>query len=227
VSLDQPASSTELWRIYDQWGLRPEYLLPGLWIESGLNPGVANQAGYPYYGLNQISASYLGGRGIDPNDYLTWSASRQLREVVGPFIGGLIRDLGLLKSGVRFYQANFYPVSVRTAKAPGDPIVCAPSAAYEANKGLDRDHDGCIRVDDIQVYIRQAAAAGPVRQAIAEAYAQRPSETPRDPVVGDEGGFPWGQVVAGGAVLAVAGATAYAIDDSLFRAAWRKFKRWL
>lgn len=35
------------------------------------------------------------------------------------------------------------------------------------------------------------------------------------------------QLIAAGAILAVAGATAYAIDDSLFRAAWRKLKRLL
>ena len=81
------AFAAALWNpFYAKTGIRPEWIVPVLASESGLNPAVQNLQGYPYYGINQISATYLQARGIDPQSYLGWSASQQLVQVVTPYM---------------------------------------------------------------------------------------------------------------------------------------------
>ena len=103
------AFSNALWNMYAKTGIRPEFLIPVLFSESGLNPAIQNFQGYPYYGINQINGTYLQRLGIDPSTYLTWSASQQLASVVTPYMQAQIAAFGPLRSGTRVYQANFLP----------------------------------------------------------------------------------------------------------------------
>jgi hypothetical protein len=189
------AAYQEFWTIFDQTkSVRPEYLLPVLQIESGLDPSVQNRQGYDYWGLNQIAGTELARRGIDRHDYVTWPASRQLREIVLPYLLGQEKAFGPLRSGTRVYQANFYPKSLKTAKdmasviltAPPRPCVPHDTNAYCANKGLDVGQKGTITVGDIGTFIGHAMGYKPVQDALARIYALRPTEERHDPVTGED-----------------------------------------
>lgn len=184
------ASYDAFWRISDVTGIRPEYLIPVLFSESGLRPEIRNALGYS--GLNQISQAWLIAHRIDPADYLTWVASRQLLEVVLPYMQAQIGWVGnQLHSGARAYQANFYPASLRHVnKTLDDVIVASPSAAYAANKGLDVGSKGSITVRDLAIFVARAAKAAPVKAALQRTYALRPTEMMQDPALGTD--FPGG-----------------------------------
>ena len=186
MSLDFPASADALWSIYNSTGVRPEWLIPVLAYESGLNPGVANAAGYPYYGLNQIAGSQLQARGIDPADYLTWPASRQLSTVVGPYIAGQVKSFGPLQSATRVYQANFLPATLKTATWLGDVIATRGDAYYGPNAGLDQSGKGFITTEDLAQVMTKAAAEAGAMSALAQTYARAPVDVggPYDAVYG-------------------------------------------
>lgn len=187
------ASYAALWQLYDATGVRPEWLLPVLWSESGLDPSISNLAGYPYYGINQISGSWLAQHGIAVGDYLTWPASEQISTVVTPYVAAQISQFGALQSGARVYLANFYPAALPSARSLGSHVVCRPaggcgsppfSNAYCANQGLDADGSGCITVQDLAVFVSRAASKPAVKAAIAQCYAVRPWEVQSDPALG-------------------------------------------
>jgi hypothetical protein len=184
MALDFPASGTALWAIFDQTGIRPEYLLVCLYAESGFNPAIANQAGAPYYGLNQVSATFLQSKGIDPTTYLTYSASQQLSQVVAPYMENEVSVYGPLTSGIRVEQANFYPASLSTATTLNSVIVSSPAAAYTANKSLDTTNKGNITVRDLATFLSKGVNTTAVQDAIASTYALRSGEHPEDPVYG-------------------------------------------
>ena len=100
----------ELWALYDVSGIRPEYVLPVLYVESaGFNPAIANQAGAPYYGIGQDSAAAIERAGYTVPGYLAASAADQIRSVVAPRLASLVHQAGPLRSATRVYQANFLP----------------------------------------------------------------------------------------------------------------------
>lgn len=231
------AFAAALWNpFYAQTGIRPEWIVPVLAAESGLNPAVQNQAGYPYYGLNQVSGSYLQGRGIDPSAYLGWSASQQLAAVVTPFMASQIAALGVRpQSGARTYQLNFLPATLRTATTLTSVIATRPaggcptghsSSYYCANAGFDTARKGYIDVQDLADSVARQAAKPYVRSVIASAYAVAPPgvgpET--DPVYGDDfapgavaRGTNWGPAVAFAATALTAIALVGAYQAGYFR----------
>jgi|SRR5579864_544283 len=175
------ASYGELWRIASETGVLPEYLLPGLYFESGFDPSIPNRAGEPFYGINQASADLISAyAGTDPQTYLTWPASAQLRTVVRGYVKALVNQYGKIRSATRFYQANFYPASLETARGLNDVIVAAPSAAYNANAGLDKDKKGSITVADLARVMTTAASSHAVQSAIAATYAAKGRYSPLD-----------------------------------------------
>lgn len=188
MTLDS-AAFPALWSISDATGVRPEYLLPVLWGESGLHPEVQNHAGADYWGLNQISGDTLRNQGIDPHDYLTWSASRQLRTIVGPSIANLVSSRGPIRSGTRLYQANFLPATLKNALNFSD-VVCGKNGpfadAYAGNVALDIGNKGAITVGDLAKRVGDAITRSTVDAAIAQAYAVRGE--PRPGVSGPLGG---------------------------------------
>lgn len=199
-----------LWYFYNQTNIRPEWIVPVLFSESGLNPAIQNLQGYPYYGINQVSGSYLQARGIDPTSYLGWSASQQLQTIVTPYMMSQISAFGALQSGTKVYQANFLPATLATATSLDSVLAVAPSGGcgsgrtsniYCANPGLDYTKKGTITVSDLAHFVAKEAAIPYVQNVIASAYAAAPDgvgpET--DPVYGND--FPAG----GGAVASSLG----------------------
>lgn len=192
--LDAPSYSV-LWQISQETGVLPEHILPTLYFESGFDPSIQNRSGAEFFGLNQASTSLIANlAGVDPQTYLTWPASRQLATVVRGYVKSLVARYGHIGSATRFEQANFYPASLDTARALSDVIVSAPSAAYNANAGLDKDKKGNITVADLAAVMMKAASSSAVQHAIAATYAAKGRYMPLDVGVtglpGVLGGFP-------------------------------------
>lgn len=236
MALDS-ASYTELWNILQKTGdIRPEYLLPVLWGESTFSPSAENA---DHYGLNQADGgvpagqpggpSGLRGRGIDPTDYKTWPASRQLHSVVSPFLSGLIRSFGPIRSGTRLYQANFVPASLPIATSFDDVVVGKGGRRYNGQEGsfydanlvldigtssdpLGRDglhHKGKITVGDLAARVAAMAEVPQVAHAIELAYKVKPpgvtagvvgADHPHNPVDGEDY-TAQGQYIGGGAIV--------------------------
>jgi hypothetical protein len=218
--LDQPASANAFWAIFDACGIRPEYLIPVLQFESGLNPASSNALGYS--GLNGLSSTYLTALGFTEADYVTWSASRQLQSAVLPYFRDMVSSYGSLDSGIRVYQANFYPASLRYAPGLDDTIVEAPSQAYELNAVFDHAKKGRITPRDLGITIKTQLAVPAVQQAIAAAYQVRPAMgPPKDPVFGTSFGFfatltPLKTAALAAGIIGVAGLATWWIEPELF-----------
>lgn len=184
-----PAAAAALWGLYDASGIRPEWILPTLHIESGFDPSLPNQAGSPYYGIAQNGERDIAAAGASsPAEYMTWSQEEQLTRVVTPYFARLVKLEGPLRSGTRVYQGNYLPGSLRTARALFQVIAWKGSPAYDANEVLDASRDGAITVSDIAQVVAQHAAAPEVQTAMTLAYAVRPTERPRrsNPVYGQD-----------------------------------------
>jgi len=210
------ASYPALWAIYAKTGIRPEYLLPVLQAESGLNPATPNLAGEPFYGINQASTILISQfAGVTPAVYLTWPASQQLSTVVAGYLGGLVAQYGALNSGTRVYQANFLPATLPAATQLTDIVTAAPSPYYTHNAGLDPQGKGAITLQDLANFVTKALPGA--QAAIANAYAVAPVGVgpQQDPIYGtDFGGGAvslWRPVVGAIAILGLAGAIAYSI----------------
>lgn len=203
------ASFPALWAIYDATGIRPEWLLPALAFESGLNPGATNGS---YFGLNQVNGGQLSAQGIDPSDYLSWPASQQLTRVVGPWFASMQNHFGPLRSATRIEQGNFLPATLTTARSLSSVLTSAPSAFYEDNLVFDPARKGNITVRDVANAMAKSAGSPGVRNAIAAAYALRPGESETDPVYGEDFGGGTSEALAWGiGIVAVAGAISYAL----------------
>ena len=186
MGLDMPAAGEALWAISDATGARPEYLLPVLANESGLDPSVANHAGAPYYGIGQNGTDAIAAAGTDPQTYLTWSASEQLSKVVGPYFQGIANRYGDFGSGLRVYQAEFLPGTLASVNSLSGVIASAPDATYEANKGFDTDNKGFITLGDLGAAVAHQAAQPYVQSAINAVYALRPFAIRHDSVYGTD-----------------------------------------
>jgi hypothetical protein len=189
ANLDWPYAAQALWEIYDAGGPRPEYLIPILARESSLQPNASNGA---YHGLNQVGTDYLASRGISVDDYLKWPASSQLRRIVKPFLMIHAAQFGPMRSGIRTYQMNYLPATVRDGMTDlDDVLVTNKSPLY--NGGLDWNHDGKITVGDLAFVVHDllvnttTTKLGPIVQdAIARTYEVRPEERIHDPVYGED-----------------------------------------
>jgi hypothetical protein len=216
-SLDFPAFGSGLWALYDSTGLRPEYVLPVLYSESGFSTTITNSIGC--IGINQACPFAW----TIPSDYASYSASQQLASVVAPMFKANIAKSGPINSGTRAYQSNFLPATMDgtagwTAARSLDDVVVSKSgptnqnaADYNGNIGLDVARKGYITVADLAHFIAKAAASSAVKSAIAQTYALRPGESPQDPVYGTDfsssspgSGITFSEIIA----LGAAGVTA-------------------
>jgi hypothetical protein len=217
--LDQPASSQALWSIYDATGIRPEFLLPVLSYESGLDPSVPNRAGAPYYGIGQNSGSFITElTGLSPADYLTKPASYQLQNVVLPYFNGIVRQYGSLTSGVRVYQAEYMPASLQYAPGLDDVITKSPAIEYTDNIVFDKQRKGYITPRDLAAAVASQVPHPAVQQAIAAAYAFAPTlGPPQDPVWGANGWTLTPKVTAAIAIgiIGTAAAIAYLLHPDM------------
>jgi hypothetical protein len=146
-------------------GVPAEWFLRIFYLESGLDPSSDNGS---FVGLNQMSKGYLTNRRIDPSDYKTWPASKQLTDVVGPwyestidqYLGKVPRSVGVL------YALNLAPGIV---KEKGDnasvALYSAPDSRYYANKGLDLNGNGSITIGDLDAFLAKKALEAPYQSA--------------------------------------------------------------
>jgi hypothetical protein len=214
MSLDFPAAGEALWAIADATGARPEYLLPVLANESGLDPSIQNRQGAPYYGIAQNGTAAIAAVGATPDEYLTWSASKQLAMVVLPYFQTYARKYGQFGSGIRVYQAEYYPASLGYARGLDDIIVAAPSQAYNDNSQFDVAHKGYITPRDLGATIATQAAKTYVQNAIAQTYALRPGESPKNSVYGtDFSGIGVKEVAIAAAIAGVIAGGAYLAQE--------------
>jgi len=167
-----------LWALSDATGIRPEWVLPMLYLESGFNPAIQNAQGAPYYGIGQDYGPYLTRNGIEPEAYLAMTAAEQLSAIVVPRLTGMVKAYGALRSATRVYQANFLPATLATAPALPSVVAWRGSSAYASNAFLDFTKDGAITVSDLAYWMGHQAAAPECAAAIARAYVLRPSAAP-------------------------------------------------
>lgn len=179
MSLDSNAYAA-LWALFDAGGPRPEYVLPVLWEESNFSSTIINNIGCA--GLNQACAGLLGQLGVDAATYASWPASEQIRRGLTLYM----LAYAPLNSATRVMQANFLPATLSKATSIGDVLTRQGEAFYDANTGLDADHNGAITVGDLAAVMAKATSNPHVQNAIAAAYALRPGESPKDPVYGDD-----------------------------------------
>lgn len=185
-----------VWAVFDATGIRPEWLLPVLYAESGFDPSIANSLGY--LGVGQDYGPYLKRKGIDPTAYVTWSAAEQIAAVVEPRFTAIVKTYGPLQSATRAYQGNILPASLpsdnpnapRSANVPVAPalwsvLVRKGSSIFAANAHLAWLTPGAILVADLAHFVARAANARECADAIVRAYALR-SNAGRvtDPVYG-------------------------------------------
>ena len=165
------AALAALWQIDAQLGIPPETSVPVLYLESTLSP-TAHRSGADFYGLNQISGRWLRASGVQPGDYLAWSASDQLLRTVLPYwrwaeAYGPISDAGTLM------WAQLAPGTLAQATSDASVVYASPSAGYDANKWLDVDGSGAIELGDLRKVLSGISSKAPVRATVAAAYAQR------------------------------------------------------
>jgi len=195
-----------LWTLSDRTGVRPEYLIPVLSYESGLDPSVQNRAGLPYYGIAQTSGAQLAAMGIDPASWLALPASEQIARAVGPYFASAVARYGPIRSATRAYQANLLPATLATARGLGQIVALRGSAAYEANRQIDRRGHGAILVDDLAALMGRQLQSAAVESAIARAYVLRPAEQRAPAVYGHDFVDPAAAFAGAVALALVAGA---------------------
>ena len=164
-------------------GTRPEIFLAAWLYESDLEPSARNAIGC--VGLNQTCPK-PGGPGF-PNDdaegFRAMPASYQLSWIAPQVLSAIALNGGPFRSAARYYQANFLPATLATAKAPGDVIAGrgGPYAqAYAANAQLDVNGDGAITLDDLAhaLEAKILASGTKLSDAIAQVYAAAPEGAP-------------------------------------------------
>lgn len=148
-----------------QLGVPPQWFLNLIYLESRFQT-TAHRPGSQYYGLTQLNAADIVKEGVDPNGFLTWSASDQLR-IIGPWYiataraylpqGGTISSPGVL------YALNLAPGSVKNNGTSQNAVMyAAPSPYYYANAGgynhangwgLDFNRDGTITIGDLDLFM--------------------------------------------------------------------------
>jgi hypothetical protein len=186
--LDWPDFGAALWRVSDATGIRPEWQLPVLYLESGFDPSIVNSIGCS--GLNQFCpGSYAQYVSVPVDQYRAWPASQQLAGPVLAYWRDALR-YGPIRSAARLMLAQLGPALLGTAPALGSVVYAAPSAAYAGNSGFDTAGKGYFTVQDLADAMGRASRAPAVQQALASAYAMRPGERPTDPVYGEDWSAP-------------------------------------
>lgn len=166
-----------LWSLYDHSGIRPEWALPMLYLESGFNPAAYN-ASSGAVGLAQDLSVYLTRNGVDPTSYRSQSAAVQIASVIAPRLSGLVSHYGALRSATRVYQGNFLPATLPTVRALWQALAWKPQPAYAQNTVLDPSRRGVILLCDVARVMAAEASAGECAAAIGRAYVLRSSAGP-------------------------------------------------
>jgi hypothetical protein len=168
-------------------GMRPEDILNVMAMESSLDPSARNPAGGAV-GLIQIMPKYLSGLGFHgtPQDFAKSPPEEQLK-----YVEKLIKENMKLNGGrpfgdaTQYYVSNWLPAALKipgvqqrnsntiiASKNPTEPHIPNVSIGqeqkyYEANKGLDSDHDGNITYGDLARKLANARQSGAYQKALA------------------------------------------------------------
>ena len=184
--LDWPAFGNALWIVSDQLGIRPEWQLPVIYLETGgtFDPSITNPHGC--VGLNQLCpATYPGYVSVPVSVYRTWPASAQL---AGPVLA-YWRDAlkyGSIRSSTRLMLAQLGQGLLATAPSLDSVVFRSPTQEYQQNAGFDTAGKGTITVQDLADAMARQVSMPMVQAALAQAYAMRPGERVSDPVYGDD-----------------------------------------
>jgi hypothetical protein len=217
--LDWPAFGDALWTVSDTLGIRPEWQLPVLALETGgtFDPAITNAGGC--VGLNQFCpGTYPNYVHVPVSEYKQWLASQQLS---GPILRYWqdAQRFGPIRSATRLMLAQLGPGLLEQTAQSSGVVFRAPSREYRANASVfDTDRKGFISVEDIANAMARASKLGAVQDALHRAYAMRPGERPTDPVLGEDFEHVTPPLLAkrthpfllAGAALALVAAAAYA-----------------
>jgi hypothetical protein len=174
-----------LWSLAAASGTRPEIFLTVWFAESGLDPSIVNKDGC--IGLNQTCPKEIGGPGFPttPEAYAALPASEQVAWIAPQVLSQVKLNGGPFLSAARYYQANFMPATLTTAKRAGDVIASkfGPYAMeYANNAGLDMNKDGKITLSDLGDFLVHVVndygydvdKGAPLSTAIHTAYLHAP-----------------------------------------------------
>jgi hypothetical protein len=182
-----------LWAVSDATGIRPEWQLPVLFLESGFDPSMLNRIGC--VGLNQFCpGTFENYVPVSVEEYRKWPASMQL---AGPILNFWrdARKFGRMpRSATRLMLAQLGRGLLSTAPSLDRVVFRKPSegcgppskSAYCANALFDVEKKGFITEADLAHAMSQMAQKPQVKDAIAQAYAMRPEERMREPVFGED-----------------------------------------
>jgi transglycosylase-like protein with SLT domain len=185
--VSDPEFYKKLLQVSSEVQMKPEDLLNVMAVESGIDPTAHNANGNAS-GLIQFMPSTLKGLGFQGShaDFRHMSSVDQLDYVKKYIQGNMKYNGGPFTSAAQYYVANFLPVALQLPGIKqGDPktILAAQnptaphlpgvnthmeSVYYNANAGLDADHDGAITYGDIQTVLNRAAAGKNFRTALAQ-----------------------------------------------------------
>lgn len=172
-----------LWNLAVSVGTRPETLLAVWDYESGLDPSAVNPSSN-CIGLNQTCPK-PNGPGFpndDPAAYAAATASAQLAWIAPQVVSAYHLNGGPFLSVARYYQSNYLPTTLTTARGPRDVIAAAAgpyAREYNANRILDAGADGAITLEDLgRVLEQKAKTSTALRAAIAKAYEEKPTYAP-------------------------------------------------
>jgi len=172
-----------LWSLYDASGIRPEWVLPMLHLESSFDPSAVN-AKSGALGVAQDLPVYLTRNGVDVAAFRTMTAGEQIQASLAPRLTNLAKHYGGVQSATRVYQANYLPATLPTARALFSPLAWKPQGAYVDNALLDPQKKGVILVCDLAHAMAVQAASSEVADALKRAYALRPTLSSQNVVYG-------------------------------------------
>jgi len=188
MALDWPAFGDALWKVYDQTGIRPEWQIPVMSLETGgtFDPAICNPSNC--CGLNQFCGStYTHYVHVPISEYRTWLASQQLAGPVLAYWKDAL-NFGKIRSSARLMVAQLGQGLLRTPASLERVVFRSPSIEYKSNSGFDTQKKGTITEQDIANSMARQVPRASVKDAIAKAYAMRPGEVVRDPVYGEDYG---------------------------------------
>jgi hypothetical protein len=180
VALDWPAFGAALWRVNDELGIRPEWVLPVISLETAktFDPAIVNP--YGCVGINQFCGStYSNYVRVPISEYRIWPASAQLAGPVLDYWRDALKS-GPIDSSARLMLAQLSQAKLRTVRNLDDIVFAAPSAEYTNNKSFDTSNKGYITLRDLASATNAHFRTPAVQQALAYTYAMRPNESPPD-----------------------------------------------
>ena len=145
--LDWPAFGDALWRVSDKLGIRPEWQLPVLSLETGgtFDPAIMNPGGC--VGINQFCPSaYSRYVNVPVDEYRTWTASRQLSGPVLNYWRDAAAAYGPIRSATKLMISQLGHALLKRATDLNSVVFASPSREYVANSGLDGSKKGYITV---------------------------------------------------------------------------------